>query len=101
MVFGLPIVCYLFAFVCNDVSGCPVPSVLHPSNLTLERLKREVNWQGTASLINLNAFLVTLGYYGLSLVLNVALPATEVEGVKLQSGGKLKYRFNGLCLEFF
>ncbi|KAF2091538.1 sterol C-14 reductase-like protein [Saccharata proteae CBS 121410] len=92
--FGLPILCYIFAFVCNDVSGCPAPSTLHPSTLTLDQLKKDVGWQGWSSLINLNSVLATLGYYLFSLLLNVVLPAEEVEGVQLRSGGRLKYRFN-------
>lgn len=83
------------AFLCNDVSGCPVPSLLHPKSLTLEQLKSEVGWRGLSSLWNINAFLGTLGWYFLSLVLYAALPATTVQGVELKSGGRLTYRFNG------
>ncbi|KAK7987385.1 hypothetical protein PG989_007700 [Apiospora arundinis] len=42
--FGLPILLNLFAFACNDISGCPAPSLLNPKNLSIERLKTEVGW---------------------------------------------------------
>ncbi|KAK4541722.1 c-5 sterol desaturase [Oleoguttula mirabilis] len=106
--FGLPIGCYAFAFLCNDVSGCPAPSLLSPRKLftpsilstqsgwqhALGTLKHEVGWPGFTGLINTEAVLGTLGWYGLSLLLYVLLPAQEVEGVKLRTGGRLKYRFN-------
>lgn len=81
--------------MCNDVSGCPAPSLLHPSTLTLEQLKKEVGWPGVSGLVNTNAVLGTLAYYFLSLALYAFLPADEPEGTELRSGGKLKYRFNG------
>lgn len=106
---GLPIGCYAFAFLCNDVSGCPAPSLLSPIKLftpptlsgqsgwqhALDTLKKDVGWPGFAGLINIEAVLGTLGWYGLSLLLYMLLPAQEVEGVELRSGGRLKYRFNG------
>ena len=54
-----------------------------------------MGWKGWESLINFEAFLATLGWYGLSLVLYATLPAQEVEGIKLRNGARLKYRFNG------
>lgn len=107
--FGLPIGCYAFAFLCNDVSGCPAPALLSPSKLfskpvfssqsrvehALDVLAKEVGWPGFAGLINAEAVLGTLLWYGLSLVLNAVLPADEVEGTELRTGGRLKYRFNG------
>jgi hypothetical protein len=106
---GLPIGCYAFAFLCNDVSGCPAPSLLSPSKLfsppilsnktpfahALDTLKAEVGWPGFAGLISTEAALGTFAWYALSLLLYVILPATEVDGVELKSGGKLKYRLNG------
>lgn len=84
----------MLAFLCNDISGCPAPSLLHPSTFTLEKLKQDVGWQGFSQLLNTNTVIATLGYYMLSLVLYAVLPATEIEGVELSSGGKLKYRLN-------
>nr|UBX54518.1 delta(14)-sterol reductase [Aspergillus sp.] len=40
--FGLPLLLYAFAFACNDVSGCPVPTFLQPQDLTWEKLKADV-----------------------------------------------------------
>lgn len=107
---GLPIGCYAFAFLCNDISGCPAPSILSPSKLfnppalsgyaptqyALETLKREVGWPGWAGLINVEAVLGTLAWYATSLALYAVLPAQEVQGVELRGGGRLTYRFNGV-----
>lgn len=89
--------CYLAAFLCNDKTGCPVPSALHPTSITLEKLKEETGWPQNG-IYGLASFKVTgwvLGYYCLSLVLLAVLPGVESEGVELKSGGKLKYKFNG------
>lgn len=58
-------------------------------------LAKDAGWPGFAGLLNIEAVLGTLFWYGLSLVLNAILPATEVEGTELRTGGKLKYRLNG------
>jgi len=94
--FGLPLACYLATFLCNDISGCPVPSVLSPSTLTIETLKHEVGWpaDGIWGLASWDASAKVLGYYFFSLVLHRVLPGEEVNGVELSSGGKLKYKFN-------
>jgi len=106
--FGLPIGCYAFAFLCNDVSGCPAPSLLSPSKLftppsfssqtpwehALGTLAHEVGWPGFSGLISIEAVLGTLAWYALSLLLYVLLPAQEMEGTELRSGGRLKYRMN-------
>lgn len=94
--FGLPILCYLFTFACNDVSGCPAPSLLSPKTLDLEQLKAEVGWpeDGFWGLASWEATGWTLAYYLFSALLYRFLPATETEGTVLSSGGRLKYRFN-------
>ena len=105
---GLPICCYAFAFLCNDVSGCPAPALLSPIKLftpptlstqsgwqhALTTLEKETGWPGFTGLISTEAALGTAAWYGLSLLLYVLLPAREVEGVQLRTGGRLKYRFN-------
>lgn len=87
----------MFAFVCNDVSGCPAPSLLRPSALSLDQLKREVGWpkEGIVGLYDTEVTLWTLSYYAFSLFLQVFLPGQVAEGVELACGGKLKYKFNG------
>jgi len=97
--FGLPIVCYLATFLCNDISGCPVPSVLSPSTLTIETLKQEVGWpaDGIWGLASWDVSAKVLGYYLLSLILHRVLPGDQPEGVELASGGRLKYKFNSKC----
>ena len=92
---GLPFVCYLAAFLCNDISGCPAPSTLHPSSLSLESLNSEIRWPGLSGLASIKVTLWTFAYYALSLALQALLPGQEVEGVELASGGRLKYKFNG------
>ncbi len=93
--FGLPFVCYLAAFLCNDISGCPAPSTLHPSSLTIEKLVKETGWPGFMGLADTNVTLWMLVYYTVSLVLWAVLPGLEVEGTELSSGGRMKYKFNG------
>lgn len=97
---GLPLVCYLAAFVCNDVSGCPIPSALHPRSLTLAKVKEEAGWpqNGIWGLASLRASGFVLAYYLLSLVLQAALPGLVQQGVKLRSGARLEYKFNGECI---
>lgn len=97
IIVGLPVLIYAFTFACNDVSGCPAPSLLNPSTLSLNKLKKEVGWpkEGITALYDTQVTLGVLGYYALSLVLYVFLPGHHVEGTELACGGKLKYKFNG------
>lgn len=94
--FGLPILCYLATFFCNDISGCPVPSTLSPSTLSIETLKQEIGWpaEGILGLASWDVSAKVLGYYLLSLVLHRVLPGEELEGTELVSGGRLKYKLN-------
>ncbi|KAI9702708.1 MAG: erg24, C-14 sterol reductase [Bogoriella megaspora] len=99
--FGLPIVCYCFAFLCNDVSGCPAPNLLRPWNINLKRLADETGWTGISGLLNWQSLVAVLGYYLLSLTLNTLLPAQEVQGTELRSVGRLTYRFNAFSSAIF
>ncbi|KAK2616470.1 erg24, C-14 sterol reductase [Conoideocrella luteorostrata] len=96
--FGLPLLVYVFTFACNDISGCPAPSLLSPRSLSLDQLKLEVGWprDGILGLASWKATGAVLAYYLLSLILYRVLPAIEVEGTVLSSGGRLKYRLNTL-----
>ena len=96
----LPALIYTFTFFCNDVSGCPAPSLLHPSTLSLDQLKKEVNWpqDGLKGFFDARVTLWVLSYYLLSLALNVFLPGDEVEGTELACTGRLRYKFNGMDL---
>lgn len=96
--FGLPILLYIFAFGCNDVAGCPVPSILDPRSLSWEKLASETGWPegDICDLFSWKATSVMVGYYSLSLILDRILPAEEVYGTKLVHHGRpLKYRLNG------
>ncbi|UNI13862.1 Delta(14)-sterol reductase [Purpureocillium takamizusanense] len=101
--FGLPILVYVFTFACNDLSGCPAPSLLSPKTLSLDRLKVEVGWpkEGIFGLASWEATAAVLAYYLANLILYRVLPAAEVDGTVLASGGRLKYRFNTLYSNTF
>ncbi|KAH6693472.1 Delta(14)-sterol reductase [Plectosphaerella plurivora] len=92
----LPPLVYAFTFACNDISGCPAPSLLSPKTLSLSKLKTEVGWpeEGIWGLGSVHATLAVLGYYFVNLLLYRFVPGPTVDGVKLASGGKLKYKFN-------
>ncbi|KAH8692829.1 c-14 sterol reductase [Talaromyces proteolyticus] len=96
IVFILPILVYCFAFFCNDISGCPAPSLLHPSTLTWDRLKEEIGWpdEGLMGIYNTRVTLWVLSYYALHIVLQIVLPGQVVEGVPLACGGRHIYKFN-------
>ena len=96
MSIALPITCYAFAFGCNEISGCPAPSLLYPKEIKLEKLKHEVGWPGILGLLNREAVLVGASIYVYSLLSLALLPAHKVEGVTLSSGGKLSYTLNGV-----
>lgn len=99
--FGLPLVVYLATFLCNDISGCPVPSALSPSTLTIDKLKQDVGWPATGiwGLVSWDVSAKVLGYYLFSLILHRVLPGEEMEGTELASGGRLKYKFNSMYLK--
>lgn len=96
IVFGLPLLVYSFAFFCNDVSGCPAPSLLRPSSLTWAKLKHEIGWPeaGIAGLYDTEVTVWVASYYLLSLVMQIFLPGQEAEGVVLACGGRHSYKFN-------
>lgn len=99
--FGLPVLVYLFTFTCNDISGCPAPSFLSPKTLSFDQLKLEVGWpeDGIRGLASWKASGALAAYYLVNLILFALLPAAEVEGSVLRSGGRLKYRFNSTSCE--
>jgi delta14-sterol reductase len=101
--FGLPVLIYIFAFACNDISGCPAPSLLHPKSLDFDLLKKEVGWpeDGVKGLVSWEATKWTLAYYLFSAVLYRILPGTETEGTILANGGRLKYKFNAFASTMF
>ncbi|PWY95022.1 ERG4/ERG24 ergosterol biosynthesis protein [Aspergillus sclerotioniger CBS 115572] len=95
--FGLPVLLYFFAFNCNDVSGCPVPSLLNPRTLTWDKWAAEAGWpaDGIRNLFNWKVTGIVLAYYMLNLLLWKFLPAQQVHGTKLEHHGRpLQYRMN-------
>ncbi|KAH8898136.1 delta(14)-sterol reductase like protein [Thozetella sp. PMI_491] len=99
--FGLPILLCIFYFGCNDITGCPAPSLLSLGTLKLENLKREVGWPGLDAFFTWEVTAWMLGYLLFNLVLYRVLPATEVEGTVLANGGRLKYRLNAFSSSMF
>lgn len=94
--FGLPVLVYASAFLCNDVSGCPAPSLLHPSKLTWNRLKTQIPWSDNG-IWGVHSWEVTgwvSAYYFLSLALQLLLPGEHVEGQLLSCHGRHMYKFN-------
>ncbi|KAI9751169.1 MAG: erg24, C-14 sterol reductase [Lichina confinis] len=98
MTLGLPVLCFLTTFLCNDIAGCPIPCILHPSTFTWQLFKEESGWPRDAlyGFTNRTVVAWVLGYHALSVVMQLGLPGQEVEGVELRSGGRLKYKFNAL-----
>ncbi|KIX01999.1 uncharacterized protein Z518_07938 [Rhinocladiella mackenziei CBS 650.93] len=96
LIIFLPILVYSSIFLCNDVSGCPAPALLDPETLTLEKLKEQTPWpeSGLTGLFDLKVTLWVLGYYALSVALQLFLPGEEVDGSTLGTGGRHHYKFN-------
>ena len=92
----LPILCYAFAFLCNDKTGCPAPSLLSPSTLSLDKLRRETGWPGFANLLSWKVLGWVAAYYGLSLAMQAFLQGESAEGTVLRNGRRLRYKFNGM-----
>lgn len=75
-----------------------MPSLLHPSTLTLAKLKADIGWpaDGLAGLLDMRVFLCVSAYYGFLLATQVLLPGIEMEGQTLVCGGRHRYKFNTL-----
>ena len=92
--FGLPVLLYVFAFSCNDLTGCPALPLAHISEGSL---MIGTEWQDAAwAFFGFRVLIAVLAYYLLSMVFWRILPAQEVYGTKLVHHGRpLKYRLNG------
>ena len=68
------------------------------NSLSLEKLKKETRWpeEGIVGLFDLEVFAWVFAYYGLLVALQLLLPGTEVNGIKLATGGRHHYKFNTL-----
>lgn len=97
--FGLPLLLFLFAFGCNDVAGCPIPSLLPSRPFTWANVKADTGLLNLSlsNFISWEAIFITVAYYAYGLCLWRILPAKEVYGTKLVHHGRpLLYRFNGM-----
>ena len=68
---------------------------MHPTSLTLSKLKEETGWPGITGLGSFEVTAYVLAYYLTSMVLLTVLPGVESQGVELTSGGRLNYKLNG------
>mmetsp|Transcript_12034 Transcript_12034/g.20343 ORF Transcript_12034/g.20343 Transcript_12034/m.20343 type:complete len:430 (-) Transcript_12034:329-1618(-) len=95
VILGLPAVCYLLVFACNS-SGCLNLQTLEvpgfPAGMSF------VTWEG---------IVVSVGWFGLMVVLHLILPGQRVQGVKIaykddkgaSRDKQLTYKLNGaLCM---
>ncbi|KAL4812107.1 ERG4/ERG24 ergosterol biosynthesis protein [Aspergillus spinulosporus] len=95
--FGLPVLLYAFAFTCNDVSGCPIPTLLQSRDLAWENIKADAGLLNAslADFLSWEVMLVTVAYYVFGLLLWRILPTKEMHGTKLVHHDRpLLYRFN-------
>lgn len=69
--FGLPVLLYAFAFTCNDVSGCPIPTLLQSRDLKWENLKADAGLLNAslADVFSWEVMHVTVAYYVFELLL--------------------------------
>ncbi|KAL2858436.1 ergosterol biosynthesis ERG4/ERG24 [Aspergillus pseudoustus] len=89
LTFGLPVLLEVFAFTCNDVTGCPaLPPILASG------------WRDVlGAVFDFRILLAVIGYYFLTLALWRNLPAHELYGTKLVHHDRaLKYRMNSLTI---
>lgn len=78
IVFGLPLVCYVLAFlVCST-----------------DPVELKLIWD-SSEFISLFGFMIVLGYVGTITGLHIILPAKHVDGTLLENKTRLKYRLNG------
>jgi hypothetical protein len=68
--------------------------------LDLNQLKREVGWpaEGVRGLFNWQSLFAYTGYLLVNAILYRLLPAVQVKGTVLPSGGRLDYRLNSKSL---
>ena len=81
IVFGLPIVCYILAFLVSST----------------DPVELGVLWEN-AEFVSLFDVVIVFGYVGVVIALHRLLPARHVQGTPLESKHRLKYRLNGQCL---
>lgn len=95
--FGLPVLLYVFAVSCNDLTGCPALPSVHPKPSFWGTLRVGTGWpDGVWDFFSFRVLIAVLAYYLLSMVLWRMLPAQELYGTKLVHHGRpLKYRLNG------
>lgn len=69
---------------------------MSPKTFSLEQFKSEIGWpqEGVSGLFNWQSLAAYIGYVLVNAILYRVLPAVEMEGTVLRSGGRLKYRFN-------
>jgi Delta14-sterol reductase len=91
--FGVPTVIYALYFGCSETAGgCPpsFPSILQNVPLSVQN---PAWWK---SLWDSEAAVLYFAWYAFCVVAWFVLPGDWVEGVTLRTGGKKKYKINGV-----
>ena len=90
---GVPAVTYALYFGCSDFSGgCPPPLSTLSSDRILKSLSNIDTWK---NLWDTQATLIYFAWYAFCVLAWFVLPAHWVEGVKLRTGDRIKYKING------
>ncbi|PWN28998.1 hypothetical protein BDZ90DRAFT_231001 [Jaminaea rosea] len=86
----VPFFSYALYYFCNEQVGCAVP----PKNVSAIM---SLMGQGIKdSFFDGQAWIIYFGWYAFCVLAWALLPAPEVEGTELRTGGKLKYQLNAL-----
>lgn len=86
-----PAVFYALFFFCNE-HGCP-PKWAY--SITFDDVKSLATWKFVWSILDWQAFKVTLQWFGWCIGLWYLLPGKQIEGTLLRDGTRLKYKQNG------
>jgi hypothetical protein len=93
MIIFLPLLVIMFAYACNREQGYSALGLVHfITHFDLSAITFAIkNW-------NYGAALFYLGIVAQLVVYSAALPGTEVEGIELRDGSKLKYKINAMTV---
>jgi delta14-sterol reductase len=95
---GVPAVTYALHFGCSENSGgCPPPLSTSTGDRIIQSLSDPNFWKG---LWDTQATLIYFAWYAFCVVAWFVLPGDWVLGVKLRTGGRIKYKINGTLQMF-
>jgi len=87
----VPTAIYALYFGCSESAGCPPPLPVITDNLRY--IKEPDWWKG---LWDIHAFILYLGWYAFCVIAWFLLPGDWIEGEKLRTGVRKKYKINGI-----